>query len=193
MSSEHPICYVIAGPNGAGKTTFASEFLPNVAKCDIFINADLIAKGLSPFNPRNEVLLAGRLMLEQIDRYSSGGYTFAFETTLSGRTYIERLKKMKRHGYTIVIFYVILDSVEVSIRRIQERVAKGGHHIPDADVLRRFPRTMSNFVNEYSLIADYWKVYDNSQDRMTLVAEKDNNGIHIAHRELYMILQENGS
>jgi predicted ABC-type ATPase len=191
--NESPICYIIAGPNGAGKTTFAAEFLPKVAECDIFVNADLIAKGLSPFNPESDVVLAGRLMIELLERYSSGEYTFAFETTLSGRSYLERIKKMKANGYTIVIFYIMLENVEVSIGRIQERVAKGGHHISDEDAIRRFPRTMSNFINEYSLLADYWKVYDNSQDTMALVAEKGDNGIIIVQPELYKVLQANGT
>ena len=188
-----PICYIVGGPNGAGKTTFATEFLPNVAECEIFVNADLIASGLSPFNPRAEAVMAGRLALKQIDRYTAQRQTFAFESTLSGKAYLERIKAMKDDGYTIVIFYVMLENVELSLRRIEERVAKGGHHIPEEDARRRFPRSMSNVIHNYFPLADYWKVYDNSKKKMTHVAEKKEHGIEIAHPELYEILQSYGT
>ena len=126
MPEEHPNCYIIAGPNGAGKTTFAQRFLPQYHKSELFVNSDLIAKGLSPFKPETENIFAAKLMLEQIEKYASQKITFAFESTIAGKTYIERIQRMKMSGYKIVLFYIMLEEVEISLRRIEERVRKGG-------------------------------------------------------------------
>ena len=124
------ICYIIAGPNGAGKTTFAEEFLPKDAECINFINADLIAMGLSPFRPEVAAVRAGKLMLEQIDRCIQKGESFAFETTLSGRVYIKKIKEMQAKGYRVIIYFLKLASVDLAIERVKLRVAEDGHDVP---------------------------------------------------------------
>jgi predicted ABC-type ATPase len=134
-----PKCWIIAGPNGAGKTTFALEYLPQVAGCKNFINADLIAAGLSPLAPEKELLTASRLFLKEIKTYSQGDEDFAFETTLSGRTYLKLIKDLQRNDWEVELVYLALPDVKLSIQRVAERVAHGGHNIPKKDILRRFP------------------------------------------------------
>ena len=133
-----PSVYIIAGPNGAGKTTFAREFLPNYADCKNFVNADLIAQGVSPFSPEAAAFRAGRLMLEEIDLYAKRGDSFGFETTLSGRSYLNLIRRLKRREYEVHVFYVWVPSVELALLRIRGRVSLGGHDVPAADVRRRF-------------------------------------------------------
>jgi predicted ABC-type ATPase len=164
-----PRCIVIAGPNGAGKTTFAQEFLPKHAGVVAFVNADLIAAGLSPFQPRTAAIRAGRLLLVEIDRLAAGRADFAVESTLSGLSFLSRLKAWKASGYRIEVIYLTLPSAEVALRRIAERVQEGGHDIPDADVLRRFDRSWTNFCNLYRPLADRWVVYDSSGTTPRLV------------------------
>jgi predicted ABC-type ATPase len=157
-----PRCVVIAGPNGAGKTTFAREFLPRDAAIVHFVNADLIATGLSPFRPSLVALRAGRLLLRELDRLASERADFAFESTLSGRSYAGRLRQWKRGGYRIEIVYLRLASPRLALRRIAARVKQGGHDVPRGDVLRRFDRSWVNFEMAYRPLADSWAVYDNS-------------------------------
>ena len=174
--SEHdrkrtPRCIVVAGPNGAGKTTFAREFLPTHANILHFINADLIAGGLSPLRPEMAAIQAGRLLVAEIDRISGNRADFAFESTLSGVRHAVRLKQWKERGYRIEIIYLTLPSIEVALKRITLRVRQGGHAVPAADVARRFRRSWDNFERVYRPIADAWLVYDNSGDRPVLIAE----------------------
>jgi predicted ABC-type ATPase len=161
---ESPRCIVIAGPNGAGKTTFAREYLPKDAGVIHFVNADLLAAGLSPLGPESAVLAAGRWFLMELDRLAKARLDFAFESTLSGLTYIGRLKRWKAAGYRIEIIYLRLATPQLALRRIAARVKQGGHDVPRADVLRRFDRGWKNFVTAYRLQADAWTVYDNSGD-----------------------------
>ena len=153
---------VIAGPNGAGKTTFAEEFLPKDTRVVHFVNADLIAGGLSPLRPELAALAAGRLFLKELDRLAKSRSDFAFESTLSGLLYLNRLKRWKATGYRIEIVYLRLSSPRLALRRIAARVKQGGHNVPRADVLRRFDRSWANFEKFYRLLADAWSVYDNS-------------------------------
>ena len=164
-SPKRPICIVIAGPNGAGKTTFAREFLPKDADVVHFVNADLIASGLSPLRPELAALAAGRLFLKELDRLAKARLNFAFESTLSGLTYVGRVKRWKAAGYRIKIIYLRLPSVRLALRRVAARVKQGGHNVPRSDVIRRFDRSWRNFQNIYSLLADTWTVYDNAHDR----------------------------
>src|SRR5712691_3311640 len=127
---------IIAGPNGAGKTTFAREFLPREAGCPHFINADLIAAGLSPFAPERAAVRAARIMLEEIGRSAAEGSSFAFETTLSGLGYVRRIAQWRRDGYTVKLMFLKLSSVEEALARVAMRVRQGGHDVP-ADVVRR--------------------------------------------------------
>ena len=124
--------YIIAGPNGIGKTTFARTFLPKYADCKNFINADLIAEGISPFSPEAAAVRAGRLMLNEIGFFAQRRATFAFETTLSGRSYLRLIRQLKKQGYEVHIFFLWVKSVDVALSRVRERVLKGGHDVPEA-------------------------------------------------------------
>jgi predicted ABC-type ATPase len=159
-----PRCIIIAGPNGAGKTTFAHEFLPRDARIVHFVNADLIAGGLSPLRPELAAMAAGRLFLVELHRLAHQRVDFAFETTLSGLGYLKHLQRWKTEGYNIQIIFLQLASPRLALRRITERVKQGGHNVPRADVIRRFARGWKNFQTVYRPLADAWAVYDNSGD-----------------------------
>jgi predicted ABC-type ATPase len=158
-----PRCIIIAGPNGAGKTTFAREYLPKTAGVLHFVNADLLAAGLSPLHPESAALAAGRLFLSELDRLAKARVDFAFESTLSGLTFISRLRAWKSAGYRIEFVFLRLPSVRLALRRVAGRVRQGGHNVPRADVLRRFERGWENFGRHYRPLADRWEVYDNSR------------------------------
>lgn len=168
MSSPKKII-VIAGPNGAGKTTFARSFLPAEAQCPRFINADLIAAGLSPFAPEAAAIKAGRLMLQEITSCTSKGESFAFETTLSGLAYLRHIQEWKKQGYHVTLFFLSLPSAEMAINRVAERVKQGGHHIPEDVIRRRFESGMRNFETHYRAIVDAWALYDNSNDEPVMI------------------------
>ncbi|MGE0682878.1 MAG: zeta toxin family protein [Candidatus Binatia bacterium] len=170
MSAEKKIL-IIAGPNGAGKTTFAQEFLPNEANCPAFVNADLIAAGLSPFAPEVVAVKAGRLMLEQIHEYSRRGGSFAFETTLSGRGYARLIPQWRAAGYRVKLIFLRLPTLEMAIERVQLRVKEGGHNVSEEVIKRRFTAGWRNFEALYRDIVDEWVVYDNSGDEPALIAE----------------------
>ncbi|MBA5869131.1 MAG: Zeta toxin family protein [Nitrospira sp. CR2.1] len=157
QSSRTPRCIVIAGPNGAGKITFAREFLPREGGVIHFVNADLIASGLSPLKPELAARQGGRLLLMELNRLADARADFAFETTLSGRTYL----KLRS-----------LPSVALALRRIAVRVRQGGHDVPRADVVRRFRRSLKNFQLLYQDLADKWSIYDNSGPVPRLVEGK---------------------
>ena len=167
--TKAPRCIVIAGPNGAGKTTLAREFLSGEAKVINFVNADLIAAGLSPLKPENAALQAGKILLAEIDRLASAKADFAFETTLSGLLHARRLARLKSEGYQISILFIRLNSAKLAIRRVRERVSQGGHDVPAADIMRRFKRGLENFNSIYRPLADSWAIYDNSETIPRLV------------------------
>jgi len=160
--ARSPRCIVIAGPNGAGKTTFAKEFLPKDAGVMHFVNADLIATGLSPLRPNLAAVAAARLVLTELDRMANARVDFAFESTLAGRSYVARIKRWKAAGYRIEMVFLNLPSPQLALRRIAARVKQGGHNVPRVDVLRRFARGWRNFETVYRPLADVWAVYDNS-------------------------------
>lgn len=162
---------IIAGPNGAGKTTFARQFLPVEAGCTNFINADLIAAGLSPFRPDAAAIRAGRLMIAEINRYVESGLSFAFETTLSGRRYAERIPEWRQVGYRIELVFLKLPSIRMALARVRNRVAQGGHSVPAAVIRRRFKAGWWNLENLYRPLVDRWELYDNSGDQPILIAE----------------------
>jgi predicted ABC-type ATPase len=165
---------IIAGPNGAGKTTFAREFLPQEAHCPDFINADLIAAGLSPFNPEAAALRAGRLMLEEIATRVARGTGFAFETTLSGVAYARQIPVWRRQGYFVKLVFLSLPSADMAVARVAGRVAQGGHHIPEPVIRRRFEAGLRNFHHRYKPIVNAWMLYDNSGDLPLLIDSRDN-------------------
>lgn len=163
--------FVIAGPNGAGKTTFAREFLPNEAECPLFVNADLIAAGLSPFRSDQVAVQAARVMLRQIDDHARQGRSFAFETTLSGRRHARRIPRWREQGYRVKLFFLRLPTPEAAIARVARRVSEGGHDVPEPVIRRRFDAGRRNFEGIYRDLVDAWAVYDNSGDVPILVAQ----------------------
>lgn len=168
---KKPIAYFIAGCNGAGKTTFAGTFLPNYARCLEFVNADLIARGLSPFAPERAAIQAGRLTLERVAELTRQRADFALETTLSGRIHLKLIDSLKAQGYEVVVFYVWVPSVEMAQERIRQRVAYGGHNIPDNDVQRRFTRSIENLFTHYLPRVNRIIIYDNAGSEPRLIAE----------------------
>jgi predicted ABC-type ATPase len=160
---------IIADPNGAGKTTFARIFLPEEAQCPRFINADLIAAGLSPFAPEAEAFKAGRLMLSEIAHCVAQGQSFAFETTLSGLAYLRHILQWRNLGYHVSLFFLGLPSVELAIARVAERVRQGGHNIPESVIRRRFIAGRSNFERHYRSAVDAWALYDNASDEPVML------------------------
>lgn len=165
---------IIAGPNGAGKTTFARSFLPEEAKCRRFINADLIAAGLSPFAPEAAAIRAGRLMLEEIDDCVRRGESFALETTLSGHGYLPRIRQWRGQGYHVSLFFLCLPNVETAIARVAERVKQGGHDIPEAVIRRRFAAGLRNFHGAYKSAVDAWALFDNVGETPVLLELEEN-------------------
>jgi len=153
---------IVAGPNGAGKTTFAKEYLPGEAACPNFINADLIAAGLSPFNPSGAAVQAGRLMIMEIRRHLRQGESFAFETTLSGRSYAMHIPDWQSEGYRVELIYLKLRSIRLALARVKGRVAQGGHHVAASVVRSRFRLGWKNFEQVYCSLVDHWVLYDNS-------------------------------
>ena len=162
---------IIAGPNGGGKTTFAGEFLPKEAHCPTFINADLIAAGLAPFEPERAAFRAGRLMFEEIYSHAKKGESFSFETTLSGRGYAGLIPGWREDGYIVKLFFLRLASPELAIARVRQRVREGGHNIPEPVIRRRFAAGLLNFEHLYKPIVDEWALYDNSGGEPVLIEE----------------------
>ena len=193
MSTKNkaPNLYVIAGPNGAGKTTFAGEFLPRYAKCENFVNADLIAQGLSPFSPAAAGIKAGRLLLKQIHEFAQRRADFAFETTLAGKTYIRLLRKLKQQGYVIHLFFLWIPSVELALARIKDRVAQGGHNVPTAEVRRRFGRSVQNFLKVYRPLFDSWTVFDTSTAPPALLAKEEGGKLTVVDADVFARIFKN--
>ena len=182
--------YIIAGPNGAGKTTFAREFLPNYAGCRNFINADLIAEGISPLSPATAAVRAGRLMLEEIGLAMRRGIDFGFETTLSGRGHLNLVHRLRKRGYSVHFFYLWIPSVDVALLRIKNRVSRGGHDVPENVVRRRFARSMSNFLVHYRPLADRWILFDNSEASLSVIASQDEGELLVVDTKRYNDLIE---
>jgi predicted ABC-type ATPase len=165
---------IIAGPNGAGKTTFAQNFLPGEADCTDFINADLIARGLSPFAPEKAAIQAGKIMLGQITRKIARGMSFAFETTLSGQNYARHIPRWRKAGYHVKLIFLSLPSAEFAIARVRGRVAQGGHYVADDVVRRRFDAGSRNFKEVYRNLVSSWALYENSTRTPVLISTGDN-------------------
>ena len=162
---------ILAGPNGAGKTTFAREYLQTEAYCPDFVNVDLIAAGLSPFNPQRAAIQAGKIMLSEIKRRVRKGESFAFETTLSGHIYARWIPEWRRAGYRVRLIFLSLPNAEIAIERVAARVAQGGHNVASGDVRRRFKSGVSNFEEVHKDLVDKWEQYDNSGSTPQLISE----------------------
>lgn len=183
-----PTCWIIAGPNGAGKTTFALEYLSKVASCTHFINADLIAAGLSPLAPERELIAASRIFLSEIEENIKRRENFAFETTLSGRGYLRLINRLQRDGWQVELIYLALPSVKISEMRVAERVAHGGHNIPSHDIERRFPRSLVNLLNVFSHKVDRCTCFMNDGESPILVFEQKGDSRDILHEVYYHLL-----
>jgi predicted ABC-type ATPase len=160
--STQPRIIIIAGPNGAGKTTFAREFLPQEAGCAVFVNADLIAAGLSPFAPEAAAIQAGRLMLQAIALHVARRESFAFETTLSGLGYARQIPQWRAAGYGVELHFLALPSADMAVQRVAERVRQGGHDIPEDVIRRRFAAGLRLLRDVYQPLVDHWATYDNA-------------------------------
>jgi len=186
-----PTIYIIGGCNGAGKTTFAMQFLAREGTTRRFLNADEIARGLSPLDPASEALRAGRLLLEEFKSLVGKGESFAIESTLSGKTYVRLLSDAKLREYEIEIHYLWLPNASQAIERVKARVQLGGHHIPDPDVQRRFVRSVENLVDEYLPLATSWTVWDNQVLPPKKIAFSDTHDINDVKQMLLKRENEN--
>ena len=177
---QHPNLYIIAGPNGAGKTTAAYNLLPEVLHCPNFVNADEIARGLSPFAPEAVSFQAGRIMLQRIDELLPQKVDFAIETTLSTRSYVQLVRRAQALGYRVHLIFFFLESEEQAIARVAQRVKNGGHGIPEEDIRRRFTRGIYNLINLYMPICEVVYVLNNNYVPAILVAQKSPSlgGLH---------------
>ena len=185
------ILYVIAGCNGAGKTTASFTILPEILDCREFVNADEIARGLSPFQPETVSFEAGRIMLHRIDELMTGGENFAFETTLSTRSYKDRIENAKILGYDVTLLFFWLRSVELAKERVKTRVLEGGHNIEESVIERRYKRGVVNLFELFLPLVDEAMIFDNSEGLPVLIAEKPRNeSLAILNVELYSKLRE---
>lgn len=165
-----PELFIIAGPNGAGKTTASFTILPQIFNCREFVNADEIARGLSPFNPESVSFEAGRIMLQRIEQLIEANQTFAFETTLSTKSYVQLIARCKEKGYKIILIFFWLNSPKLAIERVAARVQNGGHNIPEEVINRRYKKGLQNFVNLFMPLCDEWIVANNSSSNARVVA-----------------------
>ena len=185
IEKNKPTCYIIAGPNGAGKTTFALKYLPEIAGCGNFVNADLIAYGISPLDSLAVQYDAGRIFLNEVNKNIEKRKDFAFETTLSGRSHLNLLKNLREDNWQTVLFFLWIPDADFSRDRVRQRVQDGGHDVPDNAIYRRYPRVMYNLINLYIPLCDKVSFYDNSSPEPVLVFEQDANGENILNSDIY--------
>jgi len=166
-----PNPYIISGYNGAGKTTASYSVLPDLLDCKEFVNADEIAKGLSPFQPEKVAIEAGRIMLDRINTLIKQNVDFAFETTLAAKSYSKMVRMAQLQGYFVTLIYFWLNSPELAVERVRNRVNSGGHDIPVSVIYRRYDSGMNNLASIYLPISDYWMIIDNSEPPFQIIAE----------------------
>ena len=190
---QQPNLYIIAGPNGAGKTTASYNLLPEILHCTNFVNADEIARGLSPFAPETVAIQAGRIMLERIEELLPQGVDFAIETTLATRSYVQLVRRAQALGYKVHLIFFFLENEEQAIQRVAQRVSNGGHNIPEDDIRRRFKRGIYNLIHLYMPICDSVLVYNNAHGDAILVSEQENanNGLLVYKEEMWNQLMLN--
>ncbi len=188
--SSDPVCTVIAGPNGSGKTTFALVYLDEVAKCPNFINADLIAAKLSPGDPDKLWMKASRILLNEGRDFVKRRESFAFETTLAGRSYLRMTRELVDAGWQVNLIYLWLANVDISRERVAERVAHGGHRVPEKFLVRRYPRSIANLLDLYAPMVTSTICYDNSTTVPELIFTESEEGRTIANPDLFNALQQ---
>jgi predicted ABC-type ATPase len=181
---KKPNLYIISGCNGAGKTTASLTILPEILNCEEFVNADAIAAGLSPFHPEKVAIEAGKLMLKRIDLLIGNNTDFAIETTLASKNHLKTIAKAKEQGYEVTLLFFWLNSISLAKERVKSRVEKGGHHIPEDVIERRYKRGLEN-LEKYRVLCDYWYVYDNSNQDVMPIAEFENNSETIFDKYLW--------
>lgn len=186
---KEPNLYVIAGCNGAGKTTASFTILPEIIDCDEFINADEIARGLSPFNPNKVAFEAGRIMINRINYLLKAKKSFAFETTLSTKSYKNKIIQAKQNGYKISLIFFWLNSVKLAKKRVRTRVKEGGHDIPDAVISRRYEKGIINLFKIYLPIVDKAFIFDNSYGNHNLIAQK-NGEMEVYNQKTYNLIKQ---
>lgn len=184
-----PNLYIIAGPNGAGKTTASYTVLPEILDCREFVNADEIARGLSPFNPEGVAIEAGRLMLLRIEELLTAGEDFAIETTLATRSYVSLVRRAQTKNYNVTLVYFRLESPELAVQRVAQRVAAGGHNIPVDVIVRRYEKGIYNLFRLYMDAVDSWFLYDNSLTPTELIAKKEES-ITILNNDILNSMQQ---
>lgn len=172
-----PNLYIISGCNGAGKTTASFSVLPEMLNCMEFVNADEIAKGLSPFQPDKVAIEAGRIMLQRIDALIDQKVDFAFETTLAAKSYSKFIRESQKKGYFVTLIYFWLNSPELAVERVRNRVNSGGHNIPETVIYRRYHAGKVNLSKLYLPLCDYWIMIDNSEPPFQIIAEGFKNGV----------------
>ncbi len=182
--------YIISGSNGAGKTTASYTILPELLNCQEFVNADEIAKGLSPFQPERTSIQAGRLMLNRIKYLLSKGENFAFETTLATKSYVKFTEKAKALGYYVTLLFFWLSSQELAIQRVITRVKEGGHNIPEDIIRRRYVNGLKNFFNLYKPIVNDWMMIDNSGEPYQIIAEGVGNNEEVLNEKIWKIIKK---
>ncbi|WP_026450850.1 zeta toxin family protein [Aequorivita capsosiphonis] len=183
--------FIIAGCNGAGKTTASYTILPDILKCSEFVNADEIARGLSPFNPDKSSFQAGRLMLKRINELMNFGDDFAFETTLATKSYKNYVVQAQKKGYEVTLLFFFLKSSELAINRVKIRVEEGGHNIPQNIIIRRYENGLNNFFSIFKPIVDKWIFIDNSERLPDMIAKGDKTEYQILKLELWNFLKQN--
>lgn len=188
-----PNLYVIAGCNGAGKTTASYAIFPQMLNCKEFVNLDEIAKGLSPFDPDSVAIAAGRIMVDRINNLLEQGADFAIETTLATKSYVSFIRKAKSFGYFVTLVYFWLNTPELAIKRVEQRVRFGGHNVPDEVVYRRYWAGIRNLFRMYIPVSDYWILIDNSTDPFEIIAEGNKTTISsIENERKFLFLREHG-
>ena len=187
--NRSPDCWIIAGPNGAGKTTFALNYLPRVANCHVFVNADLIAAGLAPLAPAGKAVASSRVFLHEISSNIETRRDFGFETTLSGLGYRQLIKRLRSEGWRVELIYLALPSVEMAMNRVAERVMHGGHDIPQITIKRRFFRSLENFLGEYVFLANRAVCYLNADREPMPVFTQQGSNREVAEPDILRMLE----
>ena len=191
MFSEEKTFYIIAGCNGAGKTTASFTVLPKILSCKEFVNADEIAKGISPFNTDGVALLAGKLMLKRMNGLMTKGETFSVETTLASKLFVETIRKAKEENYLTVLLFFWLRNIETAKNRVKQRVKSGGHNIDPYVIERRYKSGIKNLFELYVPVVDMLSIFDNTDNNLECIAEKSGTDeqIQVINEEKYRMLE----
>jgi predicted ABC-type ATPase len=194
LSDPRPSVVILAGPNGAGKSTAASTLLHGTLAVNEFVNADVIARGLSAFDPDGAALAAGRVMLARLRELAEQRVSFAFETTLASRTFAPWLRDLRASGYDVQLVFLWLSSADLAIERVADRVRSGGHNVPEETVRRRYRAGLPNFFNLYEPLASAWRLYDTSSAAPRLVAQGlESQPIGVYDEDVWAIVKRRGT